>query len=94
MGLGRPWAAVARAIGFDAFVAAWRVLDSMPEVLDDRHRVGVPAFSTYLRYQRNQAIRDLAARGHTNAQIAQRLRAEVGETISDYHIARVLRNLD
>jgi hypothetical protein len=94
MGLGRPWAAVARTIGFDAFVAAWRVLDSMPEVLDERHRVCVPAFSTFLRFQRNQVIRDMHTRGHSNAQIAQHLRQRLGETISDYHIARVLKNLD
>jgi hypothetical protein len=94
MGIGRAWAAVARAIGFDAFVEAWRVLDSMPDVVDERHRVCVPSFRTFLRWQRNQVIRDLGARGHTPRQIAQKLRREMDLEITDYHVVRVLRALD
>jgi hypothetical protein len=93
MGIGRPWAAVARAIGFDAFVEMWRVLDSMPDVVDERHRVCVPSFRTFLRFQRNQVIRDLDARGHSPGQIAQTLRRDLREEISDYHVVRVLKHL-
>ena len=90
MGIGRVWIEVARAIGFEAFIAAWQVLDSLPDVVDERHRVCVPRFTTYLRFQRNELIRGMAARGHSRPQILQELRRQVGENLSEEHLSRIL----
>jgi hypothetical protein len=90
MGIGRVWVEVARTIGFEDFIAMWRVLDSLPDVVDERNRVCVPRFSTYLRYQRNELIRGMAARGHTRPQILQELRRQVGENLSEEHLSSIL----
>jgi hypothetical protein len=87
VGLPRIWITVAQAIGFDAFVAMWRVLMQGGHV-DDRCRVVVPNYSRYLRFQRNQLIKQLIAEGFGVAEIRDIVYQTTGETISESHIRR------
>lgn len=88
VGLPRIWISVAQAIGFDAFVAMWRVLMQGGHI-DERCRVVVPNYSKYLRFQRNQLVRQLILDGYGVQEIQAQLLQTTGETLSEYHIRRV-----
>lgn len=89
MGINRAWRRAAEAAGFEAFVAVWRVLASDPSVLDDRNRICVPAFDTWLRFQRNQVIRELTAQGWSRTMINAKLVEQGCEPINEVHMKRI-----
>jgi hypothetical protein len=93
MGVGAVWLPVASRIGYEAFVAMWEVLSSSDQVADDRYRVCVPRFGTYLRYQRNQLIRTMHADGLSPSEIRSELQRLVGETLGRNHITRILKGM-
>lgn len=88
-----PWIQVARRIGFDAFVVLWQTLHEHADQLDARNRITVPEFGTYLKFQRNEAIRALSAGGMTPPQIARHLSAVYKRPISKEVVHRALRRI-
>jgi hypothetical protein len=88
-----PWIQVARRIGFDAFVVLWQTLHEHADQLDARNRITVPEFGTYLKFQRNEAIRSLSAEGMTAPQIARHLSAVYKRPISKEVVHRALRKI-
>ena len=90
IGLPRVWMAVALQLGFDAFMSLWQVLMREGHV-DDRNRVVVPNYSRYLRFQRNQLIRELDDEGLTADEIRRHLRKVTGQELDITHIRRTMR---
>lgn len=93
MGLSRVMLQVAHTIGFDNFMAMWRILDGTPEVLIESESgisVRLPRLSAYKRYQRNRFIEAMAAMGMTQPEISLSVKRDLGETVSDRHIWRLM----
>lgn len=90
IGLPRVWLAVAIQVGFDAFMSLWLVLMREGHV-DDRNRVVVPNYSRYLRFQRNQLIRELDEEGHTADQIRREVKRLTGQDLDITHVRRTMR---
>jgi hypothetical protein len=92
MGLAAPWLRVADAIGTDAFLAMWRILDQEPSLHTERGDIEIHLrpFTSYLRYQRNRYIEQLHAAGRTPAEIREAVRLNLCERLSLRHIYRVL----
>lgn len=90
-GVGRVWLTVADAIGYEAFLVVWRTLAAQPEVADERHRVYVPRWHSFLRYQRNLLVRTLARSGATPEEIQAAVAKEVGEMMSRTHVCRLVK---
>lgn len=91
IGLSPLWQRVASQIGFEPFLALWELLATASAETDDRNRVCVPAWRTYLRYQRNRLIRTLGSAGHSPARIRELLRERLGEELSEVQIKRALQ---
>lgn len=91
MGLPRLWLRVAELIGVEAFLTMWRTLDADPAAHGDRGdlEVRLRPFRSYLRYQRNRYIEALAGANLDVKEIRARVEAELGESISPRHIARI-----
>jgi hypothetical protein len=90
MGLRPIWIKVADAVGFDAFLTMWRTMSENEDLLDERNRVTIASFATYLRFQRNQVIRSLASE-HPDART---LREELKRTHKiDLSLSAVMRVL-
>ncbi|HFD81016.1 MAG TPA: hypothetical protein ENK05_11610 [Gammaproteobacteria bacterium] len=90
IGLPRWLIDLACEIGVDAALAVWRRLSDAARERGD-NRVHVPAWSTYLRYQRNRFIHTLAAQGHPPSAIRDKVRAVLCEEISIAHIKRIVK---
>jgi len=90
LGLNRTLMAMAERIGFEPFMAVWEVLSSSEQVMENGHRLLVPAYSTYLRYQRNLLIRQLREDGLTPAQIAHEVLVRTGQKITPGWVQRML----
>jgi len=93
MGLSRVMLQVAHAIGFDNFMAMWRILDGAYETLTDNESgiaVRLPRLAAYKRYQRNRFIEAMAAMGKTQPEISRSVHRELGEKVSDRHIWRLM----
>jgi len=89
IGLPQPWPRVAAIIGFDAFMALWHALATV-DAAGTRDRIVLPKLSTYMRYQRNQLMRSLAAEGLDLEQIRQHLTSITSDVPSTSHIRRIL----
>lgn len=91
MGLSRAWLQVAEAIGVDAFLTMWRILDADPACWhnDSILRVRLRPYRSYLRYQRNRYIEALVIKGLKPDEIKRRLRQQLGESVSHRHITRL-----
>jgi hypothetical protein len=93
MGLSRVMLQVAHAIGFDNFMAMWRILDGSHEALADNDSgiyVRLQRLSAYRRYQRNRFIESLVAMNLSHAEIALSVKRDLGEEVSDRHIWRLM----
>lgn len=91
MGLPRVWLRVAEAIGIDAFLTTWRILDADPSTWHNETilRIRLRPYRSYLRYQRNRYIEALTAQGLKPDEIQRRLQRQLGETVSHRHITRL-----
>jgi hypothetical protein len=92
MGIAAPWLRVADAIGVDAFLAVWRILDQESSFRSDQGDI-VPrlrAYRSYLRYQRNRYIELLTSSGWTPQAIRDAVHLNLCERISLRHIYRVM----
>ncbi|MBI3140988.1 MAG: hypothetical protein HYZ19_03890 [Rhodocyclales bacterium] len=92
MGLQRVWIDVAEAIGIDAFLTMWRVLDADPMSWhnDTILRLRLRPYHSYLRFQRNRYIEALAAQGLRPDEIQVRLQRQLCESVSVRHIQRLV----
>lgn len=91
MGLQRVWLDVAEAIGADAFLAMWRIIDADPATQhnDTSLRLSLRVYRSYLRFQRNRYIEALATQGVPPLEIKRRLERQLCETVSLRHITRI-----
>lgn len=92
IGLQRPWIEVAEAIGVDAVLTLWRILDADPSSSCNGTTLRVPlrSWKTYLRYQRNRYIEDLRQRGLSYREIQRRVLVQLGEKLHVDHIRMIL----
>ena len=93
MGLSRVMLQVAHTIGFDAFMAMWRILDGAHEAISDNDSgiyIRLQRLSAYKRYQRNRFIEALAAMGMSQPEIARSVKRDLGEKVSDRHLWRLM----
>lgn len=91
IGLSATWLGVARLLGYDAFVAMWRLLSSDPVLRndDDQIELRLRPFRSYERYQRNRYIDTLVAAGLKPSEIHAMVHTELGEKLSYRHIKRL-----
>lgn len=92
MGMPRTWLQVAEAIGVDAFLAMWRILDADETLRDGKENMVqayIRPYRSYLRFQRNRYIETLAALKVPCATIRDMLKRQLGEEISERHISNL-----
>lgn len=93
MGLSRVMLQVAHTIGFDNFMAMWRILDGAHEAIaenDSGIYIRLQRLSAYRRYQRNRFIEAMAAVGMSHPEISRSVKRDLGEDVSDRHIWRLM----
>lgn len=91
VGINGKWRGLASQIGFDAFIVVWNHLSMHAEDGDDGHRVYVPKFDLFMRYQRNRYILALSNDGHKPSEIQRIIAEELGESVHVMHICRLIR---
>lgn len=91
IGLSATWLSVARQLGYDQFVAMWRLLSSDPALRndDDQIELHLRPFRAFERYQRNRYIATLVLAGLRPSQIHEMVRKDLGERLSMRHIMRL-----
>jgi len=85
IGLSATWLQVASLLGYDQFVAMWRLL-SQDESLRSIHNqivVKLRPFERYERYQRNRYIETLVLSGFSYREVDMILRKKLGERLSE-----------
>lgn len=98
MGMSQVWLTIALQIGYDNFIAMWRLLDAAAERremrLSDNEsmiEVSLRRFASFRRYQRNRFIETLAAMGLPNTEIQSAVKGQLGENLTRDHIKRLAR---
>lgn len=91
MGLPAVWLRVAREIGYERFMAMWRILDAAIELRsesDSMIEVQLRRYASFQRFQRNRFIEALS---HvlSPTEIRARVKAELGENLSLHHVRRL-----
>lgn len=92
MGMASVWLDVAREIGYENFMAMWRILDrsmAMRSESESMIEVQLRRLASYHRFQRNRFIEALAAAGLADRQIQRALHQQLGEKLSISHISRL-----
>lgn len=92
MGLPRLWLKIAVAIGYDDFMAMWRILDAEPEAWTECESMLRPylrRFDSFRRFQRNRFVEALTAQGLSHDEIIHVVADELGENLSVRHIKRL-----
>jgi hypothetical protein len=92
MGLPGVWLEIARAIGYEHFMAMWRILDrsiAMRSESESMIEVQLRRIASYHRFQRNRFIEALAATGMHDREIRDALQHQLGEKLSLSHISRL-----
>ena len=91
IGLSSTWLSVAQLLGYDAFVAMWRLLSSDPALRndDDQIELRLRPFRAFERYQRNRYIATLVQAGIKPSEIHTMVRQDLGEHLSYRHIKRL-----
>lgn len=92
MGMPGVWLEVARTIGYEPFMAMWKILDrsvAMRSESESMIEVQLRRIASYHRFQRNRFIESLAATGMADRQIQAALERQLGEKLSLSHISRL-----
>lgn len=89
--IGGFWLSLANEIGFDAFLLVWQRLCDRASTSDDGHRVYVPRYDSFVRYQRNRFIVSLSNSGLKSKQIRERVLKDLNEEVSSDHINKLIR---
>lgn len=92
MGMSAHWVGVAHVIGFDAFLALWRYLDSREALVHDsgQLKIWLRRFSAYQRFQRNRYIETLARAGYSARQIRRLLEDRLCESMTERNVQLIL----
>jgi hypothetical protein len=97
MGLQNYWLEVAEALGFDAFLVMWRILDSYKDIIPSKGSYATSIYPTlrnyasYLRFQKNRFVENLAAQGVPPREIQIRVKTQLCEYVSIVHINRLAK---
>ncbi len=93
LGLRAEWLRVAEAIGVDAFLRMWQILDGDDSPRDDSGvlTLKLRSYDAWRRLQRNQHIRALKQHGEPPSAIQERISEHYDETLSRRTIDRVLK---
>ncbi|HAO25028.1 MAG: hypothetical protein CMH21_13445 [Methylophaga sp.] len=91
VGINGKWRGLAQQLGFDVFIVAWNHLSMLAETGDDGHRVYVPQFEVFMRFQRNRYIMSLHNDGYKPRQIHDIVARDLGENVHTSHISRIIR---
>lgn len=94
MNLSSKWIQIAAAIGVDAFLVVWRILDdsqSNSAQTGYATRLRVPLFSQYMKYQRNKVIHALSGAGMSSNEIKEKIKKDLCEDLHRVHIAKIAR---
>ena len=91
IGLASHWLAVASIVGYDAFIAIWRLLSEDPALRNDDSQIELclRPFRSYEKYQRNRYIDTLVMAGLKPSLILDMVRTDLGEQLSHRHIRRL-----
>lgn len=91
IGLAAHWLAVARIVGYDAFLAVWRLLSEDPALRNDDSQIELTLrpYRSFEKYQRNRYIDTLVLAGMKPSEILALVRRDLGETLSHRHIRRL-----
>lgn len=91
IGLAGHWLEIARIVGYDHFIAVWRLLSADPALRNDDSQIELclRPFRSYERYQRNRYIDTLVTAGLRPSLIIDMVRQDLGETLSPRHIRRL-----
>lgn len=91
IGLASHWLAIASIVGYDAFIAIWRLLSADPALRNDDSQIELclRPFRSYEKYQRNRYIDTLVQAGLKPSLILDMVREELGEKLSHRHIRRL-----
>lgn len=95
MGLQRVLIDVAEAIGFEAFMTAWKIFDAAPELRDQgpsHLRLTMRPIGSWRRYLRNCYIEQLFAAGLTNDEVLQRLTQNWKLTLDESRVRQLRGN--
>lgn len=95
MGLAQVWLDVVAAIGVDAFLALWRIVDAHPANWHDSGtlRMSIRRYKSFLRSQRNRYIEALGRSRPALSieEIRRRVNIAFGENLSTNHLSDILR---
>ena len=91
IGLAGHWLEIAQIVGYDHFIAIWRLLSADPALRNDDSQIELclRPFRSYERYQRNRYIDTLVTAGLRPSLIIDMVRQDLGETLSPRHIRRL-----
>lgn len=92
MGLPGVWLEVVRAIGYEPFLAVWRILDRAVDMRSDSEsmiEVQLRRYESFRRYQRNRFIETLVTMGFRDRDIRTMVAEQLGEKLSGSQIHRL-----
>ena len=91
IGLSATWLSVAQLLGYEQFVAMWRLLSADPALRndDDQIELRLRPFRAFERYQRNRYIATLVQAGIKPSDIHAMVHKDLGEKLSYRHIKRL-----
>lgn len=85
--LPESWITIAEKIGIDNFLLVWKLLDEESE----EHKTYIPAFSKYIKLQRDLTIKQLSREGHNVVEIKDILKKKMNINIERSQIYRTIR---
>ncbi|OQS32484.1 hypothetical protein [Chromobacterium haemolyticum] len=93
MGMHHTWQRVAAEIGMDAFLAMWRILDAEEQFQHPKGglELTLRRYRSFLMFQRNRFICQLAGAGLTNDEIRQRLDVGLCEKLENSRINNIIK---
>lgn len=93
MGMHHTWQRVAAEIGMDAFLAMWRILDAEEQFQHPKGglELTLRRYRSFLMFQRNRFIRQLAGAGLTNDEIRRRLDVGLCEKLENSRINNIIK---
>jgi hypothetical protein len=93
IGLQEHWLQVAEIVGYDSFVALWRLLSTKLNLINDGKQIELTLrqYQSFERYQRNRYIETLAMTGMSIGQIHSTITKELGDARSYRQVLRLVR---
>ena len=94
IGLREHWIEVAQEIGYDAFLAMWRLLSKRESLRDDSNQIALTLrpFASFERYQMNRYVETLIASGLSAVQIHSDIRQNLQWPMTITQVRRRLKH--